>query len=558
LLAPGLLVRQRRRIPFIWIPFPGVLGLGVTGLIAWIAPHALSPAWISRVALCLFAVYATYRLWRVPLARYTDVFERRVLFVVLVLAGIGTAKASYSIGLTGELFRSTISRTLEVGGVSDSRLSYHVVQLIAFQKKPFSDFGKELYRHYGSWNFSDRGALASLAVAPIVLSGPVKVRSEMPNKDWIVFDPEGYADYRIVMIVLAAASLLPVFGLARLFLPEEWALLAFLVAVSAPFTVHEVYFIWPKLTTAAFILLSAYLIFRRRYFLSGLAAGFGYLTHPSALLGVPSLMGLAVALTETPTITVLARKVRIWGPRIIGMLSGVAISFLTWRVINRRHYSQGQFVAYFLQADGPAINFGHWLKDRFDSFSNTVIPLNVFLFHSDRPGLNAIGEKSPAVVHFNFQYWDAIPFGAGLLYFFCLVRQGYIAWFKARAYLMLVFVLPFLLYTLYWGSDNTGMLRTGLHPWFLGLLIASTFVWYKFQSHSQGFWRLASWALLSRVAGLSFILFMAPAWSQRQLYESRFALSDVVCVSLMLAGSVFLAVYTFRCSEKLRRQVSAT
>lgn len=558
-LAPGLLLRQRRPFHAIWIVFPGILGLAVIGLIAWTAPHALAPAWISRVALCLFALYATYRLWRVPLTRYTDVFERRVLLIVIALAAIGTAKASYSIGLSGELFRSTISRTSEVGGVSDSGLSYHVVQLIAFQRKPFSELGKKLYAHYGAWNFSDRGALAPLAVAPILLSGPVRISPEMPNKAWTVFDPEGYADYRIVMIVLAACSLLPAFGLARLFLSSEWALLAFLVTVSAPFTVHEVYFTWPKLLGASFILLAAYLIFRGRYLLAGLAAGLGYLTHPSALFGVASLLGLAIALTQPATTPLrsLMRNASVWLPRVASVLSGAAMCMFIWFLCNRKHNSQGQFLLYFLQADGPGINFGHWFKHRFDSFCNTVVPLNVFLLHSDRPGVNAIGEKSSAVVHFNFQYWDAIPFGAGLLYFFCLARQSYIAWFKGRGYLLLVFVLPFFLYTVYWGSDNTGMLRTGLHPWFLGLLIASTFVWYKFQSRAQTLWRFASWALLSRVAGLSFILLIAPMWSQHQLYERRFAATDLMCVFVMLAGSVFLAVHTFRWSERLRRQVSA-
>ncbi len=399
-----------------------------------------------------------------------------------------------------------------------------------------------------------------MAVAPIVLASPVKVLPEMPNQTWTIYDPDGYAAYRIAMIAAAACILLSVFGLASVFLPGDWAFLAFLVTVSAPFVVHEIYFIWPKLEAAAFILLAVYLIFRRRYFLAGFTAGLGYLCHPSALLAVPSLAGLAIL--QQPSISGSAssafRKISVWAGRLITMLAGVAVWLFIWFLINRKHYSQGQFLSYFLAADGPAINFGHWLKDRFDSFCNTVIPLNVFLFHSDRSGLNSVYGPSPPIIHFNFQYWDTIPFGAGLAYFFCLARQFYIACWKARAHLLLVFVIPFLFYTIYWGGDNTGMLRTGLHPWFLLLMIASVVVWFKFQSTSQRFWHFASWALLSRVMGLLFILLVPPIVAHHALYENRFAASDMLCVLVMLAGAIWLSVYTFLWSERLRKRCLAS
>jgi hypothetical protein len=555
-LAPGLILRQKRGFAFIWIPFPGLLGLAFLGLIAWIAPHSVSPVWISRIALWIMLLYGTYRFWSVPIAQYTGTLERRALLVIVLLIAIGTAKASYSLGPPGELFGNTISRTLEVGGVSDSRLSFHVVQLIAFQKKPFSDFGTFLYRSYGGWNFSHRGALVAVAVAPIVLASPIKIITAMPYQRWTVYDPDGYSAYRIVMIVTACCALLTVFGLAILFLPVDWAFFAFLVTVSAPFVVHETYFTWPKLQDAEFILLAAYLVFRGRYFLAGFAAGLGYLCHPSALLAVPSLAALAIL--QQPCAwshpESRFRKAVVWSGRCAALLAGVLLWMFIWRQINRRHYSQTQFLRYFIMADAPPpITFGHWLKHRFNSFCNTLIPLNVFLFHSDNPGLNAVDGRSPAVVHFNFQYWDGLPFGAGLMYFFCLARQFYISWLNARAYLLLVFVLPFLFYTIYWGSDNSGLLRTGLHPWFLGLMVASVIVWRKFQSTSQRFWRFASWALASRVIGLIFILLVPPVAGHNAIYTKEFALSDVVCVLVMATGAISICVYTFLWSERLRQ-----
>lgn len=555
LLVPGLLLRQHRPIAWIWIPFTGLLSLALVGLIAWIAPHAIKAVWISKTALWALLLYATYRFWRIPLRRYSDRLERRSLLIVALLVAIGTAKASYSLGPAGELFRGTMSRTLEVGGVSDSRLSFHVVQLIAYQQAPFSDLGKLLYHSYGGWNFSHRGALVSLTAAPIIFSGPVKVSPSMPANNWMIFDPEGYAAYRISMIAIAACGLLAVFGLARSFLPDQWAFLAFLVTACAPFVIHEIYFTWPKLEAAAFVLLGAYFVLHGRYFLAGFAAGLGYVCHPSALLAVPSLAGLAVLLPVTAS--TLFQRASVWMRRLAAVGGGVAVWLVIWWLVNRGHYSQGQFLLYIRGADGPTISLAHWLKDRFDLFCNTVIPLWVFLFHSDRPGLNAVDSPSPAVIHFNFQYWDAVPFGAGLIYFFCLLKQFYISWWKARAWLLLLFVVPLLIYTGYWGGDNTGMLRTGLHPWFLGLMIASVFVWYKFQINSEGFWKFASWALLLRIASLLFILLVPPIAAHHAVFENRFALSDVACVLVMLAGTIGLCIYTFLWSERLRAQCRA-
>ncbi len=92
----------------------------------------------------------------------------------------------------------------------------------------------------------------------------------MPDQPWTVFDSEGFSAYRIVMIVMACCSLSAVFGVARLFLDEQWAFLAYLVTVTTPFVVHETYFTWPKLEAASLVLLASYLIVRRRFLLAGL------------------------------------------------------------------------------------------------------------------------------------------------------------------------------------------------------------------------------------------------------------------------------------------------
>lgn len=557
-ISPGLLLRQellrlnRRPLAFIWIPAPGLIGLAVLGLVAWLGPRHFGPRPISQLGLALLVLFAAYRFIRVPLSTYTTPIERRVLLIAAVLAVIAVAKATYSVGPAGELFQNTISRTLEVGDRSDSRLSYHAVQLIALRSRPFSELGKFLYSSYGVFNFSHRGALPALAASPLVLASPVRVPPVMPDQPWTIFDPEGFSAYRIAMIAIACASLLTVFGIARLFLSEEWALLAFLVTVTAPFVVHEIYFTWPKLESASFVLLAAYLVLRSRYFLGGLTLGVGYLCHPLALLSVPALAGLVV-LSDKRQASAIHRMYR-WCLDSVLILAGLAVWILLWRHANGRHFAQGEFLSFFSQANGPAISVGHWLSERFESLCNTLVPLYLFIFHRKDPSINLVRGLSPAPIQFCFQYWTGVPFGSGIAYFCCLISLIYIAFLKARSWLILVFAIPLLFFTVYWGGASSGMLREGLHPWFLGLMIFSVVVWKKFSAQSRRLWKICNWALAFRGLEISAMLLLPAVWSQHELVRSRFALSDIVALIVMLAGTLWLCFYMFKCAEDLRKR----
>lgn len=562
-LGPGLVLRQLllehfdHNLNFIWIPVPGLLGLAVIGLIAWVGPFHLSSRLVSKVSLLALALYIAYRLARIPINKYTSAIERRILLIAVVLTAIGVSKATYSRGPIGELFANTISRTLEVGGRSDSRLPYHVVQLVAWHSKPFSDLGRFLYSSYGVWNFSHRGALSAVAVSPLVLAGPVRVPRVMPDQPWTVFDAEGFSAFRIGMIVMAACSLLIVFGLARLFLPENWALLAFLVAVTAPFVIHEIYFTWPKLEAGAFALLAAYLIFRKRYFEAGLALGLGYLCHPSALMSAPALVGvIVVSSTSSVQPQTWSRKVYRWVLRTVIMLAGCAVWVGVWRLVNGKHFAQGQFFSYFLQADGWHPTVRQWVHHRLDSFWKTFVPLHIFLFHRMDRDANSVYGPSPGSVLFSLQYWATLPFGIGIAYFLCLIRLLWVALLKARAWLLWVFCVPVFLFIVYWGTADTGLLREGLHAWVLGLMIFSVCILKKFEIDAQGFWKLCNWALLSRAVAIPVMLLLPTISLPHSPIRREFALSDTAALLTMLGGSVWLCVFMFRHAEKLRRQAA--
>jgi hypothetical protein len=549
LLFPGLFLRHRShalnrpQLAFLWIPVPGFLGLAILGLICWIAPRSLGARHIAQWVLGIVFVCALYHAARFPLSSYTTKLERRVLLVVLMLGALCISKAVYSVGPVGELYHGQISRTLEIGGRSDSRIPYHVVQLIAWKSRPYSGFATSLF---SPWNFSSRGPLAAFAASPIVLAAPVRVPNQMPSQTWTVFDPEGFSAFRIAMIVTACGSLIAVFGVAGLFLDSDWALLAFLATATTPFVIHEIYFTWPKLEAAWFVLLAGYLIFRARYFLAGLLVGIGYLCHPLALLSMPALLAIAF-LSNMPLEGRMPaiRKLYVWSSRAAAVFLGVAIWMAIWALVNRKHYVQSGFLAYFAAADGQIPNVRNWLLSRWNSISNTLIPLNLFLLHRTNPGMNSIEGKSPLIVQFYLQYWSTLPFGVGILYFFFLLKFLYSAFLRARAWLLLVFAVPFGCFAAYWGADSSGMLREGLHPWVLSLMIFSVVMWQR-TAREHKYSEACALALLIRGVETISMLLIPAVVTQHRLVDIQFALSDAVALVTMAASAGWLYIFTFR------------
>jgi hypothetical protein len=556
--SPGLVLRQKlqsrgRHLPFIFIPVPGLFLLTILGLLSWIGPAQLKPAFMSRAGLWALVLYVAYRLVRVPISTFTSITERRVVLVTIVLITIAVAKSIYSVGPVGELWQDNILRTLEVGARSDSVISYNIVQLVASRSRPFSPFAQSLYQ---AWNFSSRGPINGLAASPVVMASPLEVtHSSTRNQSWTPFDPEGFSAYRIAMIVMASCSLLTLFGLASLFLPEAWAFFAFLVAATAPFVVHELYFTWPKLASASFILLAAYLVLQSRYLLGGLSLGVGYLCHPSALVWFPCLVGVLVLSRRSVGWQALSRwrKVYIWTLRSLSMLTGVALCVLLWKRVSGKHFAQTGFAFFLFQAWIYPPTPANWLWSRVQSLCNTLLPLSLFMFDRRDPFMNSLEGPSPPVVQFFFQYWNTLPFGTGIA-FFCLglIRLIYVAFWKARAWLLLVFVMPFGLFTIYWGASISGMLRENLHAWFLGLVIFAVIVWKKYLRHNNRFWQICNWALLFRGVEILLMLLLPAISTQEIVLQRQFAISDIVALVIMLAGTTWVAIYTFRFAENLR------
>lgn len=553
-IGPGLILRARstRAKSSVWLAVPGIVVMILFGLLAWKGPEVMSPIIISRFGLVTVALLTGFELARHPLTSITTRSERRVLGLLMLLIVLAVAKATYSLGPSGELYGGTLTRTLEVGERSDSRIPYEVVEIIGLRKNAYSKVANALF---SPWNFSHRGPLAGMAASPIALAAGAQVPAVMLSEPWTLFDPEGFAAYRIAMIVLSGTSLLFVFALARLFLSDDWATFAFFVVAAAPFTIHELFFTWPKIPAAAFVLLGACFLKRSRPLFAGLAVGIGYLFHPSALLWVPFLL-LAIPLLDP--LRGLDRSVRIvtWAKRIGMTCVGLAFWLVVWRMINRGHFEQSGFFGYAHQAGLLPVTIGNWLWFRFLSATKTVVPLFVFLFYRTDPDLIPMGGTTQPWVQFVDQYWCTLPFACGFFFYFVLLRIAITAIRRARLWIVMIFLPAFLLFVAYFGAPNSGLMREGLHAWFLGFLVFCVIVWRRHLTDSRALWTFATAALAFRGIETLCVLVPFASWARGYLLQPPFTLSDFLCLVAMFFGSGYLVYYAIAQCRSLRYPVT--
>jgi hypothetical protein len=529
LLGPGLVWRAaagpaKPSLGFLFLP--GLALLILTGGLAWALAGTLEP---RLTCLIVFAPVLGLMLAGLLAAGPEDLLEREEQLVLLIAGcalGFAIARAVWSGGPVGELYAGGISRTLEVGNRSDSRISYIIPQLVAHDTAPYSTLGSSYFAPY---NFSSRGPLAGLASTPMVFLSGGRPPQGLPEISWHPFDPQGFMAYRLAMMAFACSAFLALWDLVRRLGGAAAARVALILAVTTPFLVHEIWFTWPKLLAASFVLLAGIRILERKPLSSGLLVGIGYLMHPGALLGLSAIGLLALwplrgASWKRPNLRAAAL-----------VAAGVAVSLLAWRLVNGSHYSQSGFSEYLLTAgfelDPSPL---HWLGYRLASVGNTLVPLLLPVISSNSVWINAVGEGSPRAIHFFFQYWNGLPFGVGIVFYPLLLIALARAWRRWRWPVAATVLVPFAVFAVYWGASQTGMLREGLQAWVLVL-----FAVVALQQASAGFPWLRSKpirAILSLRSVELLAVALGPALTTNHLLvSSRFALTDVAALVAMVA-----------------------
>jgi hypothetical protein len=534
LFGPGILVRiYGPRIGLAYVPLPGLALLIAVALLAWVAGGAASPRAICFAVFVPVLALIAFALVTADRANIFDGEEQRALGFCGLALGIAIGRTIWSLDPAGELYAGTISRTFYAEPRPDSRIPFLISEMIAHHQGPYSPAAEALFAPY---NFSSRGPLGGLAAAPVVFMGGGRPPLESPEQAWSVFDEQGFMAFRLAMMTYSVTVLLSLWELARRIAGTGAARMAIVLGAATPFLLDELIFTWPKLLAASFVLLGALAIVERRAFLSGVFVGIGYLMHPSALLalagiGLLALWPLRGANWRRPDLKAL-----------VLLVVGVAISLIVWRLVNGHHYDQNGFLEYFREAGSevhPGV--GAWLNYRLGSLGNTTVPLMLPLFYASNHSINVFGGQSPGVIHFFFQYWAGVPFGLAIVFFPMLLIS---LWKAARRWpwpFFAVVVAPLVLFTAYWGSSVTGMLREGMQSWVFALLAvvavqqaAGGFGWLR-SAPSRAVLALRAVETLAAVVGMTL------GTDGFGLLSDKLTLNDLAAVALMLACSLGMA-----------------
>jgi Dolichyl-phosphate-mannose-protein mannosyltransferase len=520
------------------------------GTTAWLLEFAVEPRVVATVLLVPVPLLL---IWSTRMSAGGSTVRRDewpVLLLVIFLLAIGLGRATWSQGPVGELYSGTVSRTLEVSNRSDSRIQYHVVQLAAHGLTPY---GRAATGLFAPFNFYARGPLAGLGAAPVVLSAGATPQTHLPDKPWEPFDAQGFATYRILLMLLGATSVLSVYGLIRRSLRPRAALAGAVLVAMSPFVVHEVYFTWPKLYAASFAIVALVACLERKPFVAGLLLGLAYLAHPSALIAVPVLLLVWASLLwrGAPGLCADGASFRMsrwpvtWARDAAWMTLGLLIIIYgSWHLANSGHTTD-YFNSYLVSGYGrQPVAFGTWVNSRLDSVANTVVPFRLPFADGNNIGINAYGARSPGIIRFSFSYIGTLPFAAGLLYFPVFLYG--LARFARRAAGLFVaaVVAPFVGFLIYWGANTSGLIREGLQfPFVIAMLAA--FVGHSVVRPGRRWDRIVHIAATARAVEVAFMV-MVPTIATMSLVGGRlFEVTDVLAILLMIGGVLGLAGLTW-------------
>lgn len=554
LLGPGLAWRAFRGRPLGlgFLPVPGLAILAAVGGLTWLlAMDGGAEARTVAFAGCMPVLGAV--LGALLAAGPEDLLEpeeRRALGLTSLALGFAVARSLWSLGPADEFLGGTVSRTLISEGRPDSRISFHMVQLIANGAHPNGTVANTLFAPY---NFSSRGPLPGMASAPIVLLSGGSPHLGAPEDPWRPFDAQGFMAFRIAMIVFSCSVFLALWDLVRRLGGLAAARFALLLAIATPFLYADLWFTWPKLLAAAFVLLAAILLIESKAFRSGLAVGVGFLMHPSALtglfgLGPISLWPIRGANWKRPRIAQAAL-----------LVLGTALVVIFWREVNQPFLRQDQFFDYLKQAYphyDPTV--AEWLRFRATSVANTLVPLFLPLANGDNISINVPGGSSPGVVRFFFQYWTSVPFAFALVFLPMLAWSLWRAWRRWTWPVTATIVVPFAAFAVYWGASSSGMLREGLQFWVLAVLAV-----VALQQASAGFpWFRSLPARVVLTLRAAEVLVMALAASLAAHHfdplGAEYAFSDGVAVAAMLALAGTIGWIVWRGTAPARSESAGT
>jgi len=478
LWGPGLVACPRHAatpIRCVWFLGAGTLVLGAAGIAVWVLGPWIRPAVTGTVLatgtwLVLGLIARRRGFDPGPEPAFT-----RALAVAALVAGAVTARAAYSAGPAGELFRGTVSRNFALSDRIDSRFGFYAVQAAAHIRGPAAP---ETERFYYPWTFFSRGPLAGLVAIPLVLGTGGRPPDLHAEQVWTPFDPQGFAAFRVTMHVLSAGVFVVFFLLLVPLTGAGWALVGCGLAALAPFGVHEVLFTWPKWAATAWLAAAFALLQAGRPGLAGAATGAGFLFHPLVLLWTPWLAIAALALAPRRPAAMAMALARLTLATAVIVLPWMLLGAVMPHLPDTPFAGQGGFMRYWFLADSQLTGWDGWLRTRWMNFANTYIPLHLFTDGGsfDHFRLSSAYEPSGPAEKTLFLWWNSLPFalGLGLWAAAAVAAARLIRRNVATAAVLLLG--PSAMLVAYWGGDPLGLMRECGHPLFLSAIGATVWI----------------------------------------------------------------------------------
>ena len=475
LLAPAAAAAGTRAL---WFLGTGPLTLAATGMLLWGSAPWLAAGTRGMLAAALLgawwlAIGARARRvgWQLP----GEAGWRHAVGVAALAVAAVAAKASFSTGTAGELFRGTVSRNFALSDRIDSRFSFYAVQAAAHGWGPADE---RTERFYYPWTYFSRGPLPGLVAIPLVLGTGGRPPTEHAEETWSPFDAGGFATYRLVQYTLAAAVIPAVYLLLLPLAGAGWALAGAGLLALTPFGLHEILFTWPKWAATAWLAAAFTLVHARQPIAAGLAVGLGFLHHPLVLLWTPWLAFWCAGRHRPGGRAMLAGVVRLTVASAALVLPWMLAGRLLPHLPETPFAGQGGFIRYFFLADAQHATLETWLRTRWMNLANTFVPLHLLLDPASAGHfrLSSAYEPSSALTRLTFLWWNTLPFATGLsLWAITLVALAR-AWHSHRAALVLFAAAPALLLVVYWGWEPLGLMRECGHPLLLALVALAVVV----------------------------------------------------------------------------------
>lgn len=528
-VGAGLVIHSylKKRVPLSISILLSPIYLAVLGLAIWLLVGDLSSQTLSFAFVSITLGVISYKAIGVDFFEI-DRSDKTAVLIYLLIVLVASGKSLYSLGPPDELFRGTISRTLETSMRPDSRISFHTIQLIS---NGLTTTEKIAERLYSPWNFSHRGPLAGLAISPMVLSIQGSPPIDFPDAPWDPFDKEGFMAFRFGMIALSALSIFSVYGLTKTISGPGAAQVGALLAALSPFFVHELFYTWPKMITAGYVISGFHLLALGRSALSGLFVGLSYLFHPLSLLSLP-FIGLWCVLNP-----LIKERKGIRESLLRGVYFGAPILLILvfWFLINSSNFKQSGFLSYFSGALGyPTDSNWYWIWSRIDSALSTFFPFFALLFHYDHPAITGQFGNSPFFVRFAFQFWNTLPLGIGIIAFLVsipiLIKRCAANLFEAT----ILFFMPSAFLVAFWGAPAPGIMMECGHVLFLSFVVSVSLFAHPFLTSRP----LLIWPLQG--VQVAIVLFLPVIPFADKILSASFQVSDLF--ALLTSGMALLAL----------------